>query len=59
MKRPEKFGGNREFSSYEEIEAAYAAGEVHAMDLKNATVDGLIEVLADAREYMRQFTDTK
>ena len=59
MKRPEKFGGNREFSSYDEIEAAYAAGEVHAMDLKNATVDGLIEVLADAREYMSQFTDTE
>ncbi|MEA2035146.1 MAG: tyrosine--tRNA ligase [Euryarchaeota archaeon] len=59
MKRPEKFGGNREFSSYEEIETAYAAGEVHAMDLKNATVDGLTEVLADARNYMSQFTDTK
>jgi tyrosyl-tRNA synthetase len=54
MKRPEKFGGDREFTSYEEIEAAYAAGEVHPMDLKNATATGLIEVLADARDYMNR-----
>jgi len=54
LKRPEKFGGNREFSSYEECEQAYAAGDVHPADLKSMTTDGLIEVLADAREYMNQ-----
>ncbi|EHQ35409.1 tyrosine--tRNA ligase [Methanoplanus limicola] len=54
LKRPDKFGGNREFSSYEECEQAYAAGDVHPADLKSMTTDGLIEVLADARDYMNQ-----
>lgn len=54
LNRPDKFGGNREFSSYEECEQAYAAGDVHPADLKSMTTDGLIEVLADARDYMNQ-----
>ncbi|WOF17192.1 tyrosine--tRNA ligase [Methanoplanus sp. FWC-SCC4] len=54
LNRPEKFGGNREFSSYEECESAYAAGEIHAADLKGMTADGLVEVLAEARDYMNQ-----
>lgn len=54
LKRPEKFGGDREFSSYVECEAAYAAGEVHPADLKAMTTEGLIEVLAPAREYMNE-----
>lgn len=54
LKRPEKFGGDREFASYEECEAAYAAGDVHPADLKGMTTDGLIEVLAPAREYMNE-----
>ncbi|ADN37548.1 tyrosyl-tRNA synthetase [Methanolacinia petrolearia DSM 11571] len=54
LKRPEKFGGDREFASYEECEAAYAAGEIHPADLKGMTTEGLIEVLAPAREYMNE-----
>jgi tyrosyl-tRNA synthetase len=54
MKRPEKFGGDRGFASYEECEAAYAAGEIHPADLKGMTTEGLIEVLAPAREYMNE-----
>lgn len=52
MQRPEKFGGNREFTSYEEMEGAYAAGDIHPADLKAAVAGGLIEVLEGAREYM-------
>ncbi|WP_048149665.1 tyrosine--tRNA ligase [Methanolacinia paynteri] len=54
LTRPEKFGGDREFASYEECEAAYAAGEIHPADLKGMTTEGLIEVLAPAREYMNE-----
>jgi len=54
LNRPEKFGGNREFSSYEEIEAAYGAGEVHPMDLKSVTATSLSEVLAGARDYLNE-----
>ena len=52
MHRPEKFGGDVEFLSYEEMERAYAAGDIHPADLKAAVAGGLIEVLAGAREYM-------
>jgi tyrosyl-tRNA synthetase len=51
--RPEKFGGNRTFSSYAELETAYGNGEVHAMDLKKACGDGLVEILAPVREYLK------
>ncbi len=51
--RSEKFGGNRTFSSYEELEAAYAAGEVHPADLKGATGIALAEVLRPVREYLK------
>ena len=50
--RPEKFGGDATFSSYEEMEAAYGAGNIHPADLKAAVTNGLIEALADARAFM-------
>lgn len=52
VRRPAKFGGDRSFSTYDEMEAAYVAGEVHPMDLKNTVAVGLIDVLAGAREFM-------
>ncbi|MDG6256556.1 MAG: tyrosine--tRNA ligase [Methanomicrobiaceae archaeon] len=54
LRRPEKFGGDRDFVAYEALEQAYAAGEVHPMDLKNAAAEGLIELLADACAYMNE-----
>ena len=51
LKRPEKFGGNLEFRSYQELEEAYVAGKVHPMDLKNNVAETLSEVLAPTREY--------
>ena len=52
LKRSEKFGGNRELSSYEECKAAYAKGEIHPADLKAACTEGLVEVLSPARDYL-------
>ncbi|HDQ08226.1 MAG TPA: tyrosine--tRNA ligase [Methanoculleus sp.] len=52
MHRPEKFGGDVEFFSYEEMEGAYAAGTIHPADLKAAVAGGLVGVLEGAREYM-------
>ncbi|KUK68872.1 MAG: Tyrosine--tRNA ligase [Methanocalculus sp. 52_23] len=52
IRRPGKYGGDREFDSFASLEAAYAAGEIHAMDLKNACADGLVEVLAPAYEFI-------
>lgn len=46
VERPAKFGGNAEFSSYQELQEAFAKGELHPADLKNAVaseVNGIIE----------------
>ncbi|MCK9307510.1 MAG: tyrosine--tRNA ligase [Methanoculleus sp.] len=52
IRRPAKFGGDREFAVYEDLERAYAAGEVHPMDLKAATADHLIDILAPVHDYV-------
>ncbi|MDD1700141.1 MAG: tyrosine--tRNA ligase [Methanoregula sp.] len=53
IKRPEKFGGNRTFLSYEDLESSYGKGEVHPLDLKKSCGESLIEILAPVREYIR------
>ncbi|NYT06411.1 MAG: tyrosine--tRNA ligase, partial [Methanomicrobiales archaeon] len=52
VRRPEKFGGDATFDSFGAIEEAYASGKVHPMDLKQAAADGLVEILAAARDYL-------
>ncbi len=53
FERPEKFGGNLEFKSYDELERTYLAGKLHPMDLKNGAAAALAEILAPAREYFQ------
>jgi tyrosyl-tRNA synthetase len=53
IRRPEKFGGNRSFAVYSDLEAAYGKGEIHPLDLKKACGEGLIEILAPVRDYIR------
>lgn len=52
LKRPEKFGGEMIFESYDEIEKAYAEGKIHPADLKNMTADYMAEMLEDVRSYL-------
>lgn len=51
IEREEKFGGNVSFASYEELQSAFAAGDVHPMDLKGAVAKEIIALLAPAREH--------
>jgi tyrosyl-tRNA synthetase len=53
IRRPEKFGGDRPFTGYTEIEQAYQKGEIHPLDLKKACGESLIEVLSPVREYIK------
>ncbi len=53
IKRPEKFGGDRTFTNYREIEAAYDKGEIHPLDLKKSCGESLVEILEPVREYIR------
>ena len=49
IKRKEKFGGDVQYESYTELEADFAAGKVHPMDLKKAMADLLVDILEPAR----------
>lgn len=53
IKRPEKFGGDIEFT-HDELLEAFSNGDLHPMDLKNGIKDFLIEYLAPVREYMEE-----
>ena len=53
IKRPEKFGGDRIFTSYLELESSYGKGEVHPLDLKKSCGESLVEILEPVREYIR------
>ena len=52
IERPEKFGGNVEFESYDALTKAFQEGDVHPLDLKNAMAEFLIKKLEPARKHM-------
>jgi tyrosyl-tRNA synthetase len=52
IKRPAKFGGDREFNSYQELDEAYRMGEIHPLDLKKAVGSSLGEILSCVRDYV-------
>jgi tyrosyl-tRNA synthetase len=49
--RPEKFGGNKTYESYDALKQDFAKGELHPMDLKNAITESLIDILKPARDH--------
>jgi tyrosyl-tRNA synthetase len=51
--RLEKFGGDRTFSAYGELESAYGKGELHPLDLKKTCGESLAGIFAPVREYIR------
>src|SRR5512137_2431414 len=53
IKRPEKFGGNRSFTTYQDLEASYGKGEVHPLDLKKSCGECLVEIFEPVREYIK------
>lgn len=50
ISRPEKFGGDLEFNSYEELEKAFRDKSLHPLDLKNGVSDELNSLLKRFRE---------
>lgn len=49
--RPEKYGGPVDYSSYEDLTAAYFGGELSPVDLKSGVTDGLWKTLQPVRDY--------
>jgi tyrosyl-tRNA synthetase len=54
IERPEKFGGDLEIADAEELRKIYSEGKLHPMDLKNAVVAELSEILKPCREYFEK-----
>ena len=50
IERPEKWGGNLEFHTYEELEAAFTQ-DLHPLDLKTSTAKYLNQILEPIRVY--------
>jgi len=57
ISRPEKFGGDISFGSYEELTGAYFSGSLFPLDLKNGTADSLIKILGPVRGYFAEHPD--
>ena len=54
VKREEKFGGDKKYEQYVNVEKDYAEGELFPLDLKNALAEWLITKLEPARKYFAQ-----
>ena len=56
IKRPEKYGGNLEFSTFEELESKYIQG-LHPLDLKNSTIHYINNIIEPIRSYFDKNCD--
>jgi len=50
--RPEKYGGDLHYPTYEELEAEFASKELHPMDLKAGAAEYMNRILEPVREKM-------
>ena len=46
IERPDKYGGNLEYSNYEELEKDFKAKKLHPLDLKNAVAEEISKILS-------------
>ncbi len=54
IERPKKFGGDIEFASYDELEKAFAKGDLHTSDLKASVTNYLDEMIKPIREHFEK-----
>ncbi len=59
VKRPEKYGGNVTYDSYFMMKAAYENGSLSPIDLKNAVVEYLDDLLKPVRKYFEENEEAK
>ncbi|MEI6728113.1 MAG: tyrosine--tRNA ligase [bacterium] len=52
VERPEKFGGNKDYNTFKELQDDYFAGNLHPLDLKNAAAKTLANWFAPIREWV-------
>ncbi|HII72406.1 TPA: tyrosine--tRNA ligase [Candidatus Woesearchaeota archaeon] len=54
IERPEKWGGNMEIHSYDELVRLYTAGDLHPADLKKAVAGYINAMVAPVREHFEK-----
>lgn len=59
IERPEKFGGNISFKSYEELEKTFAEKKVHPMDLKTVLIKYLDQLISPVRRHFEENPEAK
>ena len=57
IERPEKFGGNLEFSSYQEVEDTFVKKDLHPLDLKNALAKQVNLLLSAFDEHRNEWDE--
>ncbi len=57
IERPEKFGGNVDFASYEDLAKAFTDKKIHPNDLKPAVAKELKDIFKKPREYFDKNQD--
>jgi tyrosyl-tRNA synthetase len=51
LERPSKFGGNKTFEKYEEVEKEYGEGKIHPQDLKESTALAVSKIIEPVRKH--------
>lgn len=59
IERPEKWGGNLNFSSYEALKTVFTEKKLHPQDLKVTVVKLLAELLAPVRKHFEENAEAK
>lgn len=59
IERPEKFGGNVSFTSYDDLESAFVSKEIHPMDLKTTVATLLDRLLQPVRKHFEENAQAK
>ncbi|MHA2059336.1 MAG: tyrosine--tRNA ligase [Candidatus Ranarchaeia archaeon] len=52
--RPEKYGGNLTFNTFDELSKIYQSGKLHPTDLKVGVATSIAKLLAPVREYYKK-----
>ncbi len=59
IERPEKFGGNLEYSNYEELEKAVKEESIHPLDVKNTAADQVTNLLSEIEGHREELEEVE
>ena len=57
INRPEKYGGDLEYHSYQDLEKDFVAGTLHPLDLKNTVAKIMGEILSPVHKHFEKYPE--